>query len=106
MKYIKMIMIKLHYSQVLGLTLLLSLSTPFPARCWLGVIDQINPPWVTITKETGGLVELPLEELDHYAKEGDWVIYWSNQKRLELLNSKGSRMENKRHQDLLNALLQ
>ena len=36
----------------LALTLSASVLSSFP-RCWVGVVDQIDPPWVSIVGERG-----------------------------------------------------
>lgn len=93
-------------SRSLYLLILFGLSGSSSIRCWIGVIDQINPPWLVISRESGEQVELPLAESDPQVREGDWVIYWTQQKRVERLNSLGSRMESKRNQQWLNLLIQ
>ena len=96
----------LPFSKTLCLLLLFELSSVHQARCWIGVIDQINPPWIIISKESGDQIEVPLGESEPNAQEGDWVIYWIKQKRIERLDSFGSRTESKRHQHWLDALTQ
>ncbi|MAD60769.1 MAG: hypothetical protein CMH49_04520 [Myxococcales bacterium] len=91
-------------SKTLYLLLLFELSSVHQTRCWIGVIDQINPPWVVISKESGEQIEVPLGESEPNAQEGDWVIYWTKQKRLERLDSFGSRTESKQHQHWLDIL--
>lgn len=80
--------------------LILYLSQPFPARCWVGVIDHINPPWISVSKESGEEVLISLDESYPQAREGHWVIYWERQERLERLDSPHSRAE-AHHQELL-----
>ena len=104
MKVTKYIQNILPLSKTLYLLLLFELSSTPQIRCWIGVIDQINPPWMIISKESGEQIEVPLGESEPNAQEGDWVIYWTKQKRLERLDSFGSQTESKRHQHWLNVL--
>ena len=88
-----------------ALLLFFELSTS-SVRCWIGVVDQINPPWLVISKEPNEQISIHLEEGYMSIREGDWVIYWTHQKRLERLDSSGSRMENKHQQHLIDMLIQ
>ena len=92
--------------KVLSTILIFGLSTSSSVRCWIGIVDQINPPWLVISKESNEQIEIPLAEGETLIKEGDWVIYWTQQKRLERLDSPGSRMESKHHQHLIDLLIQ
>ena len=74
-------------------------------RCWVGVVDQINPPWIKVIGEQGETLELPLDRVYKSVREGHWVIYWSRTKRLEHLDSEESRREIKLQKDLLHHLL-
>ena len=107
-------MMKMHFllislsliPQVLSTLLIFGLSTSSSIRCWIGIVDQVNPPWLIISKESNEQIEIPLAESEAPIKEGDWVIYWTQQKRLERLDSPGSRMESKHHQHLIDLLIQ
>ena len=107
-------MMKMHFllislsliPQVLSTLLIFGLSTSSSLRCWIGIVDQINPPWLIISKESNEQIEIPLAESEAPIKEGDWVIYWTQQKRLERLDSPGSRMESKHHQHLIDLIIQ
>lgn len=107
-------MMKMHFllislsliPQVLSTLLIFGLSTSSSVRCWIGIVDQINPPWLIISKESNEQIEIPLAESEAPIKEGDWVIYWTQQKRLERLDSPGSRMESKHHQHLIDLIIQ
>ena len=70
------------FSKLLSVLLIFGLSTSSYVRCWIGIVDQINPPWLVISKESNEQVEIPLAEGVDLIKEGDWVIYWTQQKRL------------------------
>ena len=94
------------FSKLLSVLLIFGLSTSSYVRCWIGIVDQINPPWLVISKESNEQVEIPLAEGVDLIKEGDWVIYWTQQKRLERLNTQGSRMESKHQQHLIDLLIQ
>ena len=56
-------------------------------RCWIGVIDQINPPWVNVSGEHQERLTLHIDQVYEGAQEGDWVIYWVTIQRLEELKS-------------------
>ena len=79
------------------ISILISLSiitqTHSPPRCWIGVIDQITPPWLSVAGEHGETLLLSLDKSYSGAKEGDWVIYWTQQKALQRLDSPFSRAE-------------
>lgn len=57
------------------------------ARCWIGVIDQINPPWISVVGERGEVANVSLDHAYSEAREGDWVIYWTRTSTLEPLQS-------------------
>ena len=65
-------------------------------RCWVGVIDQINPPWVSVQGERGEELTLRLDQAYPEAREGDWVIYWVGAAHLERLRSAGALRERAR----------
>lgn len=71
----------------------MSLATP---RCWIGVIDKINPPWMVITGEYHEEAIISIQETYADLAEGDWVIYWTRQHRIEKLISLGTQLEMKR----------
>ena len=61
------------------ISILISLSimtqTHSPPRCWIGVIDQITPPWLSVAGEHGETLLLSLDKSYSGAKEGDWVMF-------------------------------
>ena len=65
-------------------------------RCWVGVIDQINPPWISVAGEYGEELELSLDRAYPEVQEGDWVIYWDESQRLEPLRSREAQRETER----------
>lgn len=77
-----------------------------PVRCWVGVIDQINPPWVKVVGESGDTLQLHLDQAYPNIKAGDWVIYWTQQKVLEHLVSPGSQKETERQENLMKYVFQ
>ena len=74
-------------------------------RCWVGVVDQINPPWVTVIGEQGERVELSVEQTYQNIKEGDWVLYWSRVNRLEHIDSLYSQGETDEQERVFKSLL-
>ena len=67
-------------------------------EAWVGVIDQLNPPWITICGERGEYVERPLSSLDSgkksalvNIKEGHWVVYWTRTGLIEPIKGIGAR---------------
>ena len=56
-------------------------------RCWVGVIDHIDPPWLLVVGESSEEVTLSLDQAYADAKEGDWVIYWRKPHKIERLRS-------------------
>ena len=87
------------------LTLSASILTSLSPRCWIGVIDQIDPPWVSVIGERGEHIHLSIDRGYPDIQEGDWVIYWTQQNALEQINSPQSRTENKRLKSSMNSLL-
>ena len=75
-------------------------------RCWVGVIDQINPPWVIVSGEYDEEVVISLQQVYTDAEEGDWVIYWTGDQRLEKLTSSHADQENQRLNKLGQSLVQ
>ena len=82
---------------------IMMLNSPLP-RCWVGVVDQINPPWVIVLGEQGEKAHVSVEQTYHNIKEGDWVIYWSRTHRLEHIDSMHSRDETAEQERLLQSL--
>ena len=75
-------------------------------RCWVGVIDQINPPWVVVSGEYDEEAVISLQQVYTDAEEGDWVIYWTHDQRLEKLTSSHAYQENQRLNKLGQSLVQ
>ena len=75
-------------------------------RCWVGVIDQINPPWVIVSGEYDEEAVISLQQVYTDAEEGDWVIYWTGDQRLEKLTSSQAYQENQRLNKLGKSLVQ
>ena len=73
-------------------------------RCWIGVIDQINPPWVVVSGEHDEEVILSLQRVYSGVKEGDWVMYWTATQRLEPLKSPSAQRETQRLKKLIDEL--
>jgi hypothetical protein len=74
------------------------------ARCWIGVVDQIDPPWISVVGERGESVMLSINRAYLGVKEGDWVVYWSAAQRLERLRSPLSSQSSKDLQRMLERL--
>ena len=87
-------------------TFYILLGLAFSLRSWVGVVDQVNPPWVQVVSESGNTLQLHLDQTYPSVKAGDWVIYWSQQKVLELLDSPASRRETKTQETLMKSLFQ
>ena len=66
------------------------------ARCWVGVIDQINPPWISVVGERGEAVSVSVDHAYPEAREGDWVLYWTRTHTLESLQSAETLRERER----------
>lgn len=49
---------------------------------WVGLIEQINPPWITISGEYKESVQLQMSNMHTALKEGDWVIYFPHSKHI------------------------
>ena len=62
-----------------------SISEP-KAEAWVGVIDQINPPWVIIEGERGERAVMPMRSTSTSLIEGQWVVVWVRAGRIEPLN--------------------
>jgi hypothetical protein len=77
-----------------------------PLRCWIGVIDQINPPWVNVVGERGEELHIGLDHVYPQAKAGDWVIYWTQQGVLESLDTPASRIETSAQDQLMKSLFE
>jgi hypothetical protein len=77
-----------------------------PLRCWIGVIDQINPPWVNVVGERGEELHIGLDQVYTQAKAGDWVIYWTHQRVLESLDTPASRIETNAQDQLMKSLFE
>ena len=45
-------------------------------RVYIGVIDQIDPPWIVMMSESGSLFYIDFATLYPPFKEGQWVIYF------------------------------
>ena len=73
-------------------------------RCWIGVIAQINPPWVIVSGEYDEEVILSLQQIYPEVKEGDWVIYWTTTHRVEPLRSTFAQFETQRLKQLIDQL--
>ena len=90
---------------ILAIMMHLSNTSIARPRCWIGVIDQINPPWVFITGEYDEEAVLSLQQVYASAAEGDWVVYWVNDQRLDLFKSPQTQAEKHRLRVLTDALL-
>jgi hypothetical protein len=54
---------------------------------WIGLIEQINPPWITISGEYKESVQLQMSNTHTALKEGDWVIYFPHSKHIMPIKS-------------------
>jgi hypothetical protein len=62
-------------------------STSVPTvEAWIGVIDQINPPWIIIEGERGERAIMPMSSSSVSVTEGQWVVVWVRAGRIEPVN--------------------
>ena len=54
---------------------------------WVGLIEQINPPWIIISGEYRESVQLQMSNTQATLKEGDWVIYFPRSKHIMPIKS-------------------
>ena len=78
-----------------------SRDTNIAVEAWVGVIDQLNPPWISICGERGEYIERPLSSVDLgkdralvKVKEGQWVVYWTRTGLIEPIRGIGAREVN------------
>lgn len=90
---------------ILAMIMYLSNTSIARPRCWIGVIDQINPPWVSIIGEHDEEAVISLQRVYASAAEGDWVVYWIDDQRLELFRSTQTQAEHRRLKLLSDILL-
>ena len=67
----------------------------------MGVIDQINPPWISVVGERGEVASVSVDHAYPGAQEGDWVLYWTRTRMLEPLTSSETLRERERLRDEL-----
>ena len=103
---IKLYIMLVYISLISSVTLcvIIPQETSATPRCWIGVIDQINPPWIMISGEYDEEVIVSLQHAYTDAEEGDWVIYWTESQRIEEIKSPHTHREIQRLKSLSRSL--
>ena len=61
---------------------------PFKSEwAWVGLVDQINPPWMTISGEYQQSVTIRMTTQHQKLREGSWVIYLPHSKEVIAIHS-------------------
>ena len=71
--------------------------TKIAVEAWVGVIDQLNPTWISICGERGEYIERPISSVDLgkdsalvKVREGQWVVYWTRTGLIEPIRGVGA----------------
>lgn len=62
-------------------------------QCVIAVVDQINPPWISLHTEGGEEMTVHARIAPKDIREGEWVLYWKRTQILERLSSRQTHQE-------------
>lgn len=86
--------------------IMVSILNPMAPRCWIGIVDRVEPPWLVIVGEREEQVKISLAHSYPETREGDWVIYWTQQGIVERIDSPYSRAETEAQRQLMRSLFE